>query len=223
MNAIVLDLLDNPDTLPETIEEKLVGPDLPALVRELEAIHGATGAVPELPAPLMARILSDGLVALTEDEFQTLLSQPRALLDLQKAVLLDGKEYWDEVLQRVGGHVAPAPTPNPAMPVRPWYRSPWAWTANALTGLAASVALFVVVTSPGARLDDAERQLRDQAARNDSLGRELAALKQAHPPMLPADLPEQDFAITKTLDPSDLPENDPKDLPDAPKTNRSSV
>jgi len=218
---MILELLDIPDALPETIEEIVVGPDLPALVRELETIHGSTGAPAELPAPLLTRILSDGLIGLSEDEFQSLLRQPRSLLQVQKSVLLDGKEYWDEVLQRVGEQVTPPL--KLVEPVRPWYRSPWAWTANALTGLAASVVLFMVVNNPVNRLDDADRQMREQAARNEALVRELAALKLAHPPLMPADLPEQDYAIIKTADPPDLPENDPQDLPEAPKTQISSV
>ena len=214
MNATVLDLLEEPDRLPEMIEEKLLGPDLPALVRELEAIRGSNHASDELPASLLSRIVSDGLVGLSEEEFQSVLSRPRSLLPLQKAVLLEGKKYWDEVLQRVRGGVAPVE------PARPWYRSPWAWTANALTGLAASVAFFAVVSG---RLDDRDQQLRDRAARNETLSQEFASLKRSHPPVMPADLPEMDLPVAQALDPPDLPENDPEDLPEAPKNRRSSV
>jgi hypothetical protein len=223
----LVDLLDRPDDLPEAIEERIVGPDLWELVSDLERFHGPVQAPVAIAADMLTRILNNGLVGLSDDEFHALMRQPRTLLQVQKVVLSHGSEYWDEVARRM---VGPAFVPAVqelgearAAAYRPWYRSPAAWAANVLTGLAASVAFLVLLDRQSTRLDDVERQLRDETARNDTIGRELFALKQAHPRTDPTDLPEVEVSISLQNDPADLPEGDPDDLPVGQQQRRPEI
>jgi hypothetical protein len=201
--STIIDLLDRPDDSPGVIEDYLIGPDLPTLVAELEERRGGTAPPAPLPEAIVARILSGGLAALTDEEFATLLAAPRTLLDVQKLVLLHGGDYWDGLMRR-------RETLVPAMPAVPKSRSPRLWASAALAGLAASVALVLV---EHARFGEAERRLNDQLTRTEALTREVAALRQAHPLVLPADLPELEVAAQRPADPADLPEGDPGDLP----------
>ena len=153
--SCLVDLLDRPDHLPEAIENYLVGPDLLQLVGELEAHSGVAPSTP-LPSELLARIRTAGLVGLAPSEFRLVMQQPRVLLQLQKTVLLKYSPYWEEVIERADGRLPPQPV-APARE-RPWYRSPWAWTANLGSVLAASVALFLLVVQP--RFERMTREIR---------------------------------------------------------------
>ncbi len=238
----LLDLLDRPDDLAGALEEWLLSPQLLELVRQLSGLAEPSGlrldARPEpsglrldarpdtsglrldarLPE-LKAKIVQSGLAILTEDELRLVMSQPHWLLELQTAVLLEGGPFWDEVALRVrtsGVRVRPAEPP--ALEGWPaWYRSPWAWAANALTFLAAAIAVIVIGARNAPQTGDVEARLSQQSARAETLARELDDLRRLHPPALPADLPEDPIATAAPPDPPDLPETDPNDLPEAPK------
>lgn len=205
----ILGLLDRPDDLPAALEDQLVSPHLRDLVEELSLFTPATAD--SIPPGLRARILASGLRDLTEDELRLLMRQPRVLLELQRAVLSEGGAYWDAVLTRTRTSIAE----TPRKPSTGWYRSPWAWAANAVTGLAAALAVTVFGAGKPPANGKVERQLRE----------EVAALKQAHPPVVPADLPDgpPERSAVSSPDPPDLPEIDPEDLPEAPKTPRPNV
>lgn len=226
----VLDLLGRPDDLSEAMEEFVVGADLLRLVRELEVFHGSSNAPCEMAEEMRNRIMIRGLSGLAEDELRTLLNRPRVLLGLQQAVLTEGGDYWDEVIQRAQGgpSLASAPTQvvaSPPLRYRPWYRSPGAWAANALTATAAALAVCIVFYGLLGGHTEREHELRKQIADAESIRHELAALRSTHPPITPSDLPEAErvVLIGTRKEPVDLPENDPDDLPDPPQMRRSDV
>lgn len=215
----ILDLLDHPDDFPSAVEEHLVSPRLPDLLEQLALVHRPVDAA--LPGELRSRILSSGLSTLSEDEFGTLLSHPRGMLELQRAILLHGGAYWDGVIARSRGVVAvdpvvPAPDPNTASPA--WYQSPWAWAANVLTGLAAAL----VVLAFGSSDSPTRQELAQKDRQVKALTEELAALSRQHPPTTPTDLPEAS-PLMAAPDPSDLPEGDPEDLPEGPGRQRAKL
>jgi len=55
------------------------------------------------------------------------------------------------------------------------------------------------------------------------IGRELFALKQAHPRTDPTDLPEVEVPTSLQRDPIDLPEGDPDDLPAGQQQRRPEI
>lgn len=205
----LLALLDHPDELAARLEEELIGPGLLAVVRDLEAVRGPSGGPADLPAGLRDRVLAVGLLGLSDDELQTVLEQPRALLELQKAVLTTGSAYWDAVMRRADDRQEPVTLPAPA---RPRGRS---WLTHAV---AAGLAAAVVAGGLGWRLGEVEGELRVARAANARLRDELAD----RPPVLPADLPG-DRPEAAPPDPSDLPGGDPADLPESPKFGPSGV
>jgi hypothetical protein len=204
----LVELLDHPDELRELIERRLVGPQLLRLVRELELLQGTSTLPCSLTAELRDRILTGGLCGLSDAEFQSLMRQPRVLLQIQKAVLLEGSAYWDLVIQR---SIGTAPEPVSVSPSTAWYRHPWGWTTHALVGLAAAVVVYV-------SLGGVSRQLSEQMAQNETLRHDLAALRAA-PAVVPGDLPEEQRAepVRVFRDPLDLPGDDPPDLPEMTK------
>jgi hypothetical protein len=65
MNALVLDMPDDPAARAPWLDRRLVGPDLAALVAELDAIHGR-GATPSQSSPTLEAVLAGDRRALLE-------------------------------------------------------------------------------------------------------------------------------------------------------------
>ena len=73
---------------------------------QLEAVHGASTSgvtsLDELLGGSRASIFGDGLGGLKSDQLRKLLVNPRLLLDLQEALLLEGGPYWSAPKHRAG-------------------------------------------------------------------------------------------------------------------------
>lgn len=195
------------DELRELIEAELVGPDLADLVRQLAAAPGARTAAAPLAADARERVRAGGLGALSDRELRDLLAAPESLYALQKDVLAAGGPYWDGVIGNLFTGPA-AETPPPAPAPRPWYRAPAAWVTTAVAGLAGAVAVVLLTRGPDPSVD---ARLREQAAELAALRREVEALRTT-PVVRESDrgVPAGSLAH---LDPVDLPESDPADLP----------
>ncbi len=101
MNALVLDMPDDPTEQAPWLDRQLVGRDLAALVAELDAIHGRAQPAPQPPPALdtvlggnRRAVLQRGLSLLPRHALGMLLRHPRLLLHLQETVLLEGGTYW---------------------------------------------------------------------------------------------------------------------------------
>src|SRR6185369_977325 len=103
MTVELLEIPDDTQALPRWLESQLVGTDLAALVAQLEAVHGASTAgatsLDEVLGGSRASVLRDGLGGLKSDQLRKLLVNPRVLLDLQEALLLEGGPYWTRQAQ----------------------------------------------------------------------------------------------------------------------------
>ncbi len=103
MTVELLEIPDDTQALPRWLESQLVGTDLAALVAQLEAVHGASTAgatsLDEVLGGNRASVLRDGLGGLKSDQLRKLLVNPRLLLDLQEALLLEGGPYWTRQAQ----------------------------------------------------------------------------------------------------------------------------
>ena len=104
MKALVLEMPDDPTAQAPWLDRQLVGPNLAALVAELDAVHGrGSSAVP--PPPTLDSVLGGhrrdlldrGLTVLPRLAVGALLRHPRLLLELQETVLLQGGTYWQEL------------------------------------------------------------------------------------------------------------------------------
>ena len=99
MSVELLEIPDDTQALPRWLESQLVGTELAALVAQLEAVHGASTSgvtsLDELLGGSRASILRDGLGGLKSDQLRKLLVNPRLLLDLQEALLLEGGPILD--------------------------------------------------------------------------------------------------------------------------------
>lgn len=98
-----LEIPDEPAELSGWLERHLVGPDLAALVAELEAVHPAapeTGtSVQAVLGDRLEGVLRRGLSAVPPEVIQQVLRRPRLLLSLQDLVLEAGGDHWDRVGQ----------------------------------------------------------------------------------------------------------------------------
>jgi hypothetical protein len=110
MNALVLDMPDDPTEQAPWLDRKLVGPDLAALVAELDAVHGRAQPAPQPPPALdtllggnRRAVLQRGLSVLPRPALGMLLRHPRLLLELQEAILLQGAPI---------GRISTAPIPG---------------------------------------------------------------------------------------------------------------
>jgi hypothetical protein len=157
---------ENPDHLPEWLEQRIVSGELRALVAELAAVHGA--APPERSVrdefdELLPTILTGGLVALPGPTRQAaarhLLQQPYHLLELQELVLTEGGPYWDAIprptellvsVARVKARLAEQLLGPPAEPSHPTAPTPGPRKVpryrSALVAVAATAALVCVAT-----------------------------------------------------------------------------
>ena len=207
----LLDLLDRPDNLPGAIEDQLVGPDVGELVRALEPFQESGTSSGVLAEALLQRIVGEGLAGLTDAEFATVMRHPRCLLQIQKAILTQPSPYWDEVMARVDGTDVPMPLefqPTEKHRLRPsWF--PWA-----VSGVAAAAAVSLVVYQNRAGLDARDRLLEEANARNQAILNALQSLQRHYDP---TDLPEAAGLTRQNPDPSDLPDLDPDNLPEAPR------
>jgi hypothetical protein len=157
------------------------------------------------------RVIAAGLCGLSDAELQAVLARPRVLLELQKAVLLDGSAYWDEAIRRADARIEPADvTPAPRRRV-----GMSRLLSHAVTAATAACVVWLV---SGIQLRQAREELQISQATNARLRDELGTI----PPILPADLPEGPTELV-TADPPDLPEGDPPDLPDSPTLRPSGV
>lgn len=122
--------------LPGWLERQIVGERLGELIDELVAVRPPTAFdFDRWFAPLKDQILSDGLRGVPRQTLRLLFADPRSLRLLQRAVLLGGGRYWDQVPRKATrpqkttspprpGPVVPSParaTPNPppSKPARP--------------------------------------------------------------------------------------------------------
>jgi hypothetical protein len=102
------------------LERQLVGERLGELIDELIAVRPPTAFdFDRWFAPLRDQILSEGLAGVPRPTLRLLFADPRTLRHLQRAVLLGGGRYWDQVPRKVG----PRPQPKPAPP-RPTAAAP---------------------------------------------------------------------------------------------------
>lgn len=95
----LLRVLDAPEKVRLLLEDEAVGPAWLDTVGELSAVHGP-GDGKDLPPALVAKILQVGFSGLEEAEFRSLVTSPRSLIPLQKAIQLDGGAHWDAVVER---------------------------------------------------------------------------------------------------------------------------
>lgn len=104
MTVLALEIPDDPADLPAWLDGHLVGPDLSALVAELEAIHGgdapADSTIRGALGPDLDAVLRRGLGAAPRLLLARLLRRPRLLLDLQELVLTEGGPHWDRLATR---------------------------------------------------------------------------------------------------------------------------
>jgi hypothetical protein len=102
MRLIALDIPDAASDLPGWLEGHLTGPELAALVAELQAVHGhAANTSPPLSLETILgsqrdAVLARGLESLPPDRLRQLLRHPRLLLDLQDLIVSAGGAYWQE-------------------------------------------------------------------------------------------------------------------------------
>jgi hypothetical protein len=93
-----------PAELPGWLERRLVAPDFARFIAELRATHPEPART-HIPVRLIlgdwfSKVLSDGFAGVPVELLRQLLQQPRALFDLQAAVLSEGGHYWDEVAKK---------------------------------------------------------------------------------------------------------------------------
>jgi hypothetical protein len=110
MRLISLEIPDEAAELAPWLERHLVGPDLAALVAELEAVHGPSiGAQPPVKGLLgrdLDAVLESGLGSLPPATLKRFLRQPRLLLELQELVLFEGGRHWERVALEASGELA---------------------------------------------------------------------------------------------------------------------
>jgi len=105
MNAVILDMPDDPNDVPGWLELKLVGFDAVQLTSELSVFSGAgeepPGALHAAIGDQLNAVLSGGLSVLPPVTIRELLHRPSLLLQLREEVLLRGGSYWDRVAEQV--------------------------------------------------------------------------------------------------------------------------
>lgn len=84
------------------LEDQLVGVELPDLVAELRAVHGAIDSVAlkQILADQLPNVLDSGLSELDDRRVQQLLRNPDSLFELQEKILLEGSEYWQQLARQ---------------------------------------------------------------------------------------------------------------------------
>lgn len=107
MNPLALELPEDQSLWATWLDHQVVGPDLRLLVRQWELLAGVTSELSlgesweqRLVAQFadqLPKILANGLGAISSDELQRFLLQPRLLLALQEQVFMSGEPYWDRL------------------------------------------------------------------------------------------------------------------------------
>ena len=107
MNPLALELPEDHSLWATWLDHQVVGPDLRLLVRQWELLAGVNSELSpgesweqRLVAQFtdqLPKILAIGLGALSSDELQRFLRQPRLLLALQEQVLMSGGPYWERL------------------------------------------------------------------------------------------------------------------------------
>lgn len=101
MKLHVLDIPDDAAQLAPWLERQLVGLELGELVAELEAVHGTLApkqkSLDEITGAQLSAALQNGLSACSPNVLRQLLTNPRALLELQERIFIDGGSYWSRV------------------------------------------------------------------------------------------------------------------------------
>jgi hypothetical protein len=107
MKLVALDLPDNANEWPSWLEHQLVGLQLRDLVRQLEVVGVVSPqnavSLDTLLGNQRGKILRDGLSVLSQAQLQSLVANPRSLLELQELVLQEGCPYWQR-LSRTSEH-----------------------------------------------------------------------------------------------------------------------
>ena len=160
MNLYVFDIPEETIELAAWLETHLVGPELGELVAELAAIHDVAisdsvgpasrdrpdeGALQKSLGRELPSILRDGLRNTPRSQLQTLLRNPRLLLDLQERILINGGEYWQgkssaespsaATLEKIWSDLEPALAVPLVAPAAKGLK----WTVRILMVIAASV------------------------------------------------------------------------------------
>ena len=118
MNPLALELPEDQSLWATWLDHQVVGPDLRLLVRQWEVLAGVTSELSSERSSeeswdqrlvsqftdQLPKILANGLGALSQDELQRFLRQPRLLLALQEQVFMTGGPYWER-LSRSESHV----------------------------------------------------------------------------------------------------------------------
>lgn len=116
MRLLSLEIPDATSDIPGWLEEQLVLGDLPELVAELAAVHGAQPSpVPSLDRALdggLPEVLEHGLKSLSGKSIRTLLTNPQLLFSLQAQVCLNGGKFWLEYGQNASSSSGLGPAPR---------------------------------------------------------------------------------------------------------------
>jgi hypothetical protein len=111
MNPLALELPEDQSLWATWLDHQVVGPDLRLLVRQWELLAGVTSELSSERSSeesweqrlvsqftdQLPKILANGLGALSNDELQRFLRQPRLLLALQEQVFMSGGPYWERL------------------------------------------------------------------------------------------------------------------------------
>lgn len=148
----LLAMPEDPAAVPDWLDRQLLGPDLPALVAELRAVH-RPGAKPNLTAVLgrhRQAFLDGGLSALPTAVRSSLLRNPDLLLELPDLLYAEGGDFWFDApltaeeearAARVAANVAAALKSEPRRGAGRWIeRTGW------VLAMAAAVMVAVFVT-----------------------------------------------------------------------------
>jgi hypothetical protein len=111
MNPLALELPEDQSLWATWLDHQVVGPDLRLLVRQWELLAGVSSELSSERSSeesweqrlvsqftdQLPKILANGLGALSNDELQRFLRQPRLLLALQEQVFMTGGPYWERL------------------------------------------------------------------------------------------------------------------------------
>ena len=99
MTVLILNMPDDEQRIPAWIEDQIVGTDLRTIVSELATIHGsgeASLSLDDVLGEARSAVLAGGLSELAKPQWQSLLTHPQLLLDLQEEVAVAGGNFWHE-------------------------------------------------------------------------------------------------------------------------------
>jgi len=154
----LLAMPDDPVAIPEWLDGALLGPDLPALVAELRAVH-RPGPTPRLDAVLgddHEAFLAGGFSDLRTNVRRTLLRNPDLLPELAELVFAEGGDHWlggplDPLEQaraeKVAANVHATRLAEKRHPARRWFE-------RVGIVLATAAAVLLVVTAFNGRKDN---------------------------------------------------------------------